>query len=101
MDSADTARALAEAQVADAVRTLRLNVELACVDVIQATESLALTRDTLRTFEDLAATGSLASFLTSFRITGTNDPMIQLQARMRFIAFTAQFVEREYDPLGF
>jgi hypothetical protein len=54
-----------------------------------------------RTFEDLAAAGSLAAFLTSFQITGTNDPMIQLQARMRFIAFTAQFVEREYDPLGF
>jgi hypothetical protein len=24
-----------------------------------------------------------------------------LQARMRFIAFTAQFVQREYDPLAF
>ena len=54
-----------------------------------------------RTFEDLAAVGSLAAFLTSFQITGTNDPVIQLQARMRFIAFTAQFVGREYDPLAF
>jgi hypothetical protein len=24
-----------------------------------------------------------------------------LQARMRFIAFTAQFMQREYDPLAF
>ena len=54
-----------------------------------------------RTFEDLAAVGSLAAFLASFQVTGTNDPVIQLQARMRFIAFTAQFVEREYDPLAF
>jgi hypothetical protein len=54
-----------------------------------------------RTFQDLAAVGSLAAFLTSFQITGTNDPVIQLQARMRFIAFTAQFVGREYDPLAF
>ena len=54
-----------------------------------------------RTFENLAAVGSLADFLTSFQVTGTNDPAIQLQARMRFIAFTAQFVQREYDPLAF
>jgi hypothetical protein len=47
-----------------------------------------------RTFEDFAG------FLASFQITGTGDPLIQLQARMRFIAFTAQFVQREYDPLA-
>jgi cholesterol oxidase len=54
-----------------------------------------------RTFEDLAAAGSFAAFLASFRVTGTSDPRYQLQARLRFLAFTAQFVEREYDPLGF
>jgi hypothetical protein len=53
-----------------------------------------------RTFEDLAAVGNLAGFLSSFQVTGTNDPLMQLQARLRFIAFTAQFVQREYDPLG-
>jgi hypothetical protein len=53
-----------------------------------------------RTFESLAATGSLAAFLTSFQVTGTSDPIMQFQARMRFIAFTAQFVQREYDPLA-
>lgn len=53
-----------------------------------------------RTFEDLAATANLAGFLASFQVTGTSDPAIQLQARMRFIAFTGQFVEREYDPLA-
>jgi cobalt-zinc-cadmium efflux system outer membrane protein len=55
IDEAAAARTLAEAQVADAIRTLRVTVELACVDVIQATENLTLTRDTLRTFQDLAA----------------------------------------------
>jgi hypothetical protein len=54
-----------------------------------------------RTFEDLAAVSNLAGFLTSFQVTGTGDPVMQLQARMRFIAFTAQFVQREYDPLAF
>ena len=53
-----------------------------------------------RTFENLAAVGSLAGFLTSFQVTGTSDPVMQFQARMRFIAFTAQFVQREYDPLA-
>lgn len=54
-----------------------------------------------RTFENWAAAGSLAAFLASFQITGTEDPAVQLQARMRFVAFTAQFTMREYDPLGF
>ncbi len=53
-----------------------------------------------KTFEDLAAVSNLAGFLASFQITGTGDPTIQFQARMRFIAFTAQFVQREYDPEG-
>lgn len=54
-----------------------------------------------RTFEDLAAVSNLAGFLSSFQTTGTSDPVMQLQARLRFIAFTAEFVQREYDPLGF
>lgn len=54
-----------------------------------------------RTFEDLAAVSSLAGFLASFKITGTSDLAMQLQARLKFIAFTAQFVQREYDPLAF
>ena len=54
-----------------------------------------------RTFENWAAVGNFAAFLASFQITGNKDPLVQLQARMRFIAFTAQFVMREYDPLGF
>jgi cholesterol oxidase len=53
-----------------------------------------------RTFEDLDGVRNLAGFLRSFRITGTQDPILQLRARMRFIAFTAQFVQQEYDPLG-
>lgn len=54
-----------------------------------------------RTFEDLAATANLAGFLASFSVTGASDPVTQLQARLRFVAFTMQFTQREYDPLGF
>ena len=53
-----------------------------------------------RTFENLHATAGFAAFLASFQITGTSDPAVQFHARLRFLAFTAQFVEREYDPLA-
>jgi cholesterol oxidase len=53
-----------------------------------------------QTFENWAAVENLAGFLASFQIVGTSDPTTQLQARLRFIAFTAQFVQREFDPLG-
>ena len=53
-----------------------------------------------RTFEDIVAVGNLAGFLRSFRVTGSTDPILHLQAQMRFLAFTAQFVQREYDPLA-
>jgi cholesterol oxidase len=53
-----------------------------------------------RTFEDLPALGNLAGFLRSFNVTGTDDPLLKVQGQMRFLAFTAQFVQREYDPLG-
>jgi hypothetical protein len=53
-----------------------------------------------RTFENLAAVGSLAEFLASFQVTGTSDPAMQFQARMRFLGFTTEFVGREYDPLS-
>ncbi len=51
-------------------------------------------------FESLAAAGNFAGFLASFRVTGVQDPITQFQARMRFMAFTAQFVQREYDPVA-
>ena len=66
-----------------------------------ALTEIGIGRMKFRTLEDLAAVSNLASFLSSFQITGTSDPVMQLQARLRFIAFTAQFVQREYDPLGF
>jgi hypothetical protein len=53
-----------------------------------------------RTFEDIYAVGNLAGFLRSFRVTGTDNPVLQAQGQMRFLAFTAQFVQTEYDPLS-
>ena len=44
------------------------------------------------------AVENMVAFARSFRITGTDNPMIQTQARLKFIAFTARFVQREYVP---
>ncbi len=53
-----------------------------------------------RTFEDLSAVRNLTDFLGSFRVTNTDDPLLKLQAQVRFLAFTTRFVLGEYDPLA-
>jgi hypothetical protein len=51
-----------------------------------------------KTFEDPAAVASFAQFLASFQVTGTDDPKLKAQGQLRFLAFTNQFVIREYEP---
>lgn len=53
-----------------------------------------------RTFEDIAAKGSFARYLTSFRVTGAENLFVAAQAQLRFLALTNQFVAREYDPIS-
>jgi cobalt-zinc-cadmium efflux system outer membrane protein len=54
MDLASASRAVAQAQFDDAVRTLRSDVTLACIDVLAAKATRDLVADNLRAFEDLA-----------------------------------------------
>lgn len=53
-----------------------------------------------RTFEDPDAVHSFAEYLKSFRVIGTDNPFVQSQAQLRFLAVTNQFVAREYDLIG-
>jgi cholesterol oxidase len=53
-----------------------------------------------KTFEDPKAVGSLAKFFESFRVTGTDSKALQAEGLARFLAFTNQFILREYDPLN-
>lgn len=53
-----------------------------------------------RTFENATALRSMFDFMRSFQVTGTSDPLLRLQGQMRFLAFTAQFIQTEYDPLS-
>ena len=82
MDLATASKALAEAQFADAVRTLRADVTLACIDVLAARATRALVADNLRAFEDLArvnrarvTAGSLAP------VESTRSEVARLQFR--------------------
>jgi cobalt-zinc-cadmium efflux system outer membrane protein len=82
VDLATASKAFAEAQFADAVRTLRADVTLACIDVLAARATRALVADNLRAFEDLArvnrarvAAGSLAP------VESTRSEVARLQFR--------------------
>jgi hypothetical protein len=49
-----------------------------------------------RTFEDINAISSLTAFLTSFHVLGTDNPILQAQAQLSFLAFTNKFIFTEY-----
>jgi hypothetical protein len=53
-----------------------------------------------RTLEDPQAVGSMAKFLRSFQVTGTDSTVLKAEGRARFLAFTNHFILREYDPLN-
>ncbi|MFI5178086.1 MAG: TolC family protein [Vicinamibacterales bacterium] len=83
MALASVVRSSAEAQLADAIRSLRQDVTLACVDRIAARATRALVAVNLRTFEDLArvnrarlAAGSIAPFES----TRSDVAMLQFRA---------------------
>jgi cobalt-zinc-cadmium efflux system outer membrane protein len=83
--NASAAKASADAGVSDAIRTLRLTVELACIDVIQANDNLTLTRDTLRTFSDLVTLNDervSSGAAAPSEATRTRVAMLQFQANV-------------------
>lgn len=53
METASLEKAIAEAELADAVRRLRLDVTVACIDLLEAKAKLQLARDNLTSFEGL------------------------------------------------
>jgi cobalt-zinc-cadmium efflux system outer membrane protein len=77
------ARSGAEAQFADAVRTLRQDVTLACIDVMAAHALRALMADTLRTYEELARLNKarvVAGSIPGFEATRSEVAMLQFRA---------------------
>jgi outer membrane protein, heavy metal efflux system len=54
METAGLQRQIAEARLTDSIRRLRLQVSIACINVIQAKANLALARENLQAYEELA-----------------------------------------------
>lgn len=80
---ASAARSEAEAQFADAVRSLRQDVTLSCIDVMAAQALRALMADTLRTYEDLARVNKArvtAGSIPGFEATRSEVAMLQFRA---------------------
>jgi cobalt-zinc-cadmium efflux system outer membrane protein len=76
-------RSEAEAQFAEAVRTLRQDVTLACIDVMAAKALRALVADTLRTYEGLVRVNKarvVAGSIPGFEATRSEVAMLQFRA---------------------
>src|SRR3989441_854089 len=71
---ASIVRSAAEAQFADAVRTLTQDVTLACVDVLAAQATRALAADTLRTYEDLVRVNRAGAIARRPPLAGSDRP---------------------------
>ena len=80
---ATAVRSEAEAQFADAVRTLRQDVTLACIDVMAAQALRELMADTLGTYEGLARVNKarvVAGSIPGFEATRSEVAMLQFRA---------------------
>jgi hypothetical protein len=79
-------RQIAEAEIADAVRRLRLDVMVACIDLLEAKAKLQLARDNLNTFEQLVQ-------VNQCRLTSGAIPPIEL-TRVRVAMLQYRNTER-------
>jgi cobalt-zinc-cadmium efflux system outer membrane protein len=80
---ASAVKSVAEAQFADAVRVLKQDLTLACIDVIAAEAVRKLLADTLRTYEDLARVNRArltAGSIAPFESTRSEVAMLQFRA---------------------
>jgi cobalt-zinc-cadmium efflux system outer membrane protein len=91
MAVAAAAKSLAEAQLSDAVRVLRQDVTLACIDLRAAQAARALVTDNLRTFEDLAR-------VNRARVTaGAIAPSESMRSEVAMQQFRVTAVRAELD----
>jgi outer membrane protein, heavy metal efflux system len=84
--TANFAKEIAEARLLDAIRKLKLDVTLGCIEVIQAKASLALAIDNLRTFEELVRTNSVrvnAGSISPLDLTRSQVAMLQFRSNVK------------------
>ena len=86
IQTASFAKEIADAEFADAVRRLRLDVMLACIDVLEAKAKLQLARDNLNTFQQLVE-------VNQRRLTSGAIPAVEL-TRVRVAMLQYRNTER-------
>jgi len=91
VEVASAARSLAESQFADAVRALRLDVTLACIDVLTARATRALVADNLRTFEELAGVNRARV------VAGSIAPFESIRSDVAMLQFRSTVVRADLD----
>jgi len=86
IDTANYEREIAGTHLVDSVRKLKLDVTLACIDVIEAKAGLALARDNFRTFEDLVQTNVVrvkAGSIAPLELTRSQVAMLQFRRNVK------------------
>jgi cobalt-zinc-cadmium efflux system outer membrane protein len=86
IQTASFEKQIAEAEFADAVRRLRLDVMIACIDLLEAKAKLQLARDNLNTFEQLVQ-------VNQRRLTSGAIPQVEL-TRVRVAMLQYRNTER-------
>jgi cobalt-zinc-cadmium efflux system outer membrane protein len=84
-------KSLAEAQLADSIRSLRLDVTLACIDVLAARATRALLADNLRAFE------SLADINRARVVAGAIAPFESTRSEVAKLQFRSTVVRADLD----
>jgi len=88
---ASASRAVAQAQFDDAVRSLRSDVTLACIDVLAARATRDVLADNLRAFEDLARVNRLRA------TAGSIAPVESTRSEVAMLQFRSTVVRAELD----
>jgi len=93
VETAGFAREIAEARLADAVRRLRSDVELGCIDVLAAKANLNLQRENLAALEELVK-------LNDARVeAGAAAPLELMRSRVAMLQFRGGVRRAELDLL--
>ena len=86
LDTAGYARKIVEARLADSIRRVRLDVTLACIDVMEAKARLALANDNLASLEgivQLNTTRATAGAIAPVELTRSRVAMLQFRSAVR------------------
>ncbi len=102
LDVAGYNKQVADAQLTDAVRRLKLDVTLSCVDVLEAKAKLELARDNLQTLERLVDLNSRrldSGAIAPLEVTRSRVAMLQYRANVRAAELALVQARLKLNPL--